>query len=527
MEGSAGGGEDPMSSRIAREVEEAEQRDAERQRERERAQEARAAQRAMIEADVRKELKAEFDARVDSEVSKHLRVIAEEQRAKESPIVRFDETLERSVLGGAIALDLAGAYASRIEAEDFAHPAHGLVWKAAVEASRDGRVTVQGILAALRVMRRVNAVGGESYVKSLTAYAPPDLEEFDAAVKDFAGGAMARRLRAAAQRVNAKAADDGTAPADLATWALGEMGAAVTRSTAAEATPIHDVIYDYWQEIERRNSTETPAGVTTGLTALDRSLSRMRPGQLVIVAGRPGSAKTSLAMHATQAAAAAGTRVLVWSLEMPQRDLVQRLLCAHARLSISAAVTSSMTREQSDALTVASAELARHRERIVFIDHEATFEDIEAGTLREHQRSPVGLVVIDHLQHVAWSKHTRDERQHLGRVAKGAKRLAKKIGAPIMLLSQLSRKIEERDDKRPMLSDLFGSGEIEAAADVVLGIYRDEYYDRDSPQKGNAELGILKQRDGATGTVTVRFDAFCTRFSDTEEERGWSNGVAF
>jgi replicative DNA helicase len=432
----------------------------------------------------------------------------------DSTPVRADETLERSVVGGAIALDLAGAYAERVRPEDFAYPAHAAIWRAAVEVSTVGRVTVPAVCGALRTARRFNAVGGEPYVSNLLAYAATCGEDFESTVREFAGGALARRVRMASQRIASRAADDGVSTDELGAWALAEIGTAVQRSGGADAVSIDRVVEEHWQECDERLRLGTVAGVSTGLPSLDASTSRLRPAQLVVVAGRPGSAKTSLAMHVAHAVAAGGARALVWSLEMPRRDLGRRLLCSIAGVSIKATIENTVTREEARRLMDASQRLSLLRSRLSFFDDESTFEDVEAGTLREHQREPVGLVVIDHLQHVSWSRHTRDERQHLGRVAKGAKKLAKKIDAPVVLLSQLARKIEERDDKRPMLSDLFGSGEIEAAADVVIGIYRDEYYDPQSRDKGIAELGILKQRDGATGVVRVGFVAPFTQFRE-------------
>jgi len=448
--------------------------------------------------------------------------------AERKPIVppRYDQSLERSVLGGAIALDLGGAYSEKIRPEDFAFPAHGIVWQAIVSASAQGRLTVPSVIAALRSARRINTVGGEPYLSALTAYAPTCAEDFDVAVKLFAGGALARRLLSASQRVSLRAQDDGYDPSELASWALSEIGSAVMRSTSSDAVPIDRVIVEHWDEVDARINKDAAPGVTTGLPKMDRALSRLRPGQLVIVAGRPGSAKTSLAMHVSNAVASEGGRVLVWSLEMPRRDLARRLLCSIARVSIQSVLTGAIDEIEGDRLVRASNALSAYRSRLAFFDEESTFEDIEAGTLREHQREPVSLVVIDHLQHVSWSRHTRDERQHLGRVAKGAKKLAKKINAPVLLLSQLTRDVEKREDKRPLLSDLYGSGEIEGAADVVIGIYRDEYYDPNTQRRGIAELGILKQRDGATGSEHVGFEARCTRFFDLDDAGGDSNGAS-
>lgn len=437
--------------------------------------------------------------------------------------VRQDETLERSVLGGAIALDLALPFVGKLRAQDFADPRHGAVWDASVEAGRLGRVTVDAVCASLRASRRLNAVGGRPFVASLLPFAPSDTTDFARLVADLAGAAMVRRTHAAAVRIASLAGDDAIAPPAFARRALEEIGAAAVDTSARGAVPIDEVIASEDRERERRveeRRTRGTSGLSTGLVALDRIIYRLRPAQNVVIAGRPGSAKTSLALRIARCAAGQGSRVLFWSLEMPQADLVRRLQCAEAGVLLSSAISDDFSDDEFDRFIRASQELSLLRDRLSFFDQPSTFDDIVAGTLREHQRSPLGLVVVDHLQHVQWGKR-REEREHISACAKEAKELAKTLRVPVLLLSQLNRKVESREDKRPMLADLHGSGDIEAAADVVIGLYRDEYYHRDSADKGTAELIVLKQRDGATDTARVAFDAAFTRFRDLDND--WTN----
>lgn len=438
--------------------------------------------------------------------------------------IRQDETLERAVLGGAIALDLALAFTGRLRAADFADPRHGAVWDAAVESGRLGRVTIDAVCASLRASRRLNAVGGRPFVASLLPFAPSDTADYTRLVADLAGAAMVRRTHAAATRIAALAGDDAIAPPQFARRALEEIGAAAVDTSAHGATPIDEVIQEQFREFEQRieeRKTRGTSGLSTGLAALDKIIYRLRAGQNVVVAGRPGSAKTSLALRLARNAAGQGVRVLFWSLEMPQADLVRRLQCAEGGVPLSSAIADDFSDDEFDRFVRASQELSLLRDRLSFFDQPSTFDDIVAGTLREHQRSPLGLVVIDHLQHVQWGRR-RDEREHISACAKESKELAKTLRVPVVLLSQLNRKVESREDKRPMLADLHGSGDIEAAADVVIGLYRDEYYNRDSAEKGTAELIVLKQRDGATNTAKVAFDAPFTRFRDLTADE-WTN----
>lgn len=434
--------------------------------------------------------------------------------------VRQDETLERSVLGGAIVLDLALAFVGKLRAGDFADPRHGAVWDAAIEAGRLGRVSIDAVCSSLRASRRLNAVGGRPFVASLLPFAPSDTTDFARLVADLAGAAMVRRTHAAAARIVSLAGDEAIAPPVFARRALEEIGAAAVDTSARGAVPIDEVILS--EDIERARRAEErrtrgTSGLRTGLTALDALIYRLRPAQNIVLAGRPGSAKTSLALRIARSVAGQGERVLFWSLEMPQADLVRRLQCAEAGVLLSSAIADDFSEEEYERFVRASQELSLLRDRLAFFDQPSTFDDIVAGTLREHQRSPLGLVVIDHLQHVQWGKR-REEREHISACAKEAKELAKTLRVPVLLLSQLNRKVESREDKRPMLADLHGSGDIEAAADVVIGLYRDEYYHRDSADKGTAELIVLKQRDGATDTARVAFDAAFTRFRDLDNE---------
>lgn len=440
-------------------------------------------------------------------------------RPEEWSALRYDETLERAVLGGAIALDLALAYDDRLRAEDFAHPAHAAIWTAIQKTAREDRCTVTTVCAALTAVARLHSVGGQPYVSRLLAYAATDAADYETQVRELAGAALVRRTHTAAQRIAALASSATVRPEELAKRSLEELGTATQRLDQSGAISNDKAIERTWKGINERSESARSGGLPTGIRALDEKINGLRRSQAIFVGGRPGMAKTSFALRVAKSVAKCNAgRVLFWSLEMPHEELVERMLADEGDVLLSSIIRGDFDDAEYDRMCRASQALSLLQDRISWFDQGATIEDIEAGTLREHQRSPLALVIIDHLHHVGWSRGVRDEQQHLSLCAKAAKGLAKKIKAPVMPLAQLNRECEKREDKRPMLSDLMGSSAIEAAADVVVGLYRDEYYHPDSDAKGVAELIVLKQRNGWTGTVRAAFEGQFTRFKDLEGE---------
>lgn len=441
--------------------------------------------------------------------------------------VRADDRLERAVLGGGIALDCASLYADRLRAEDFADPRHGAIWAATLEAQRlaslsrvEGQsaepVTVRAVAAVLRARRRLNATDGERYLHSLVPYAPSDVGQFAALVRELSGLALARRVAIVATRIATFAADESVDPDELARRVLRETSQAITRPEATGAVAIDDVLGEIWTDYERQGDGSVPHGVaSTGLRALDALLGYLRESQLIVCGGRPGMGKTVFGLCSALASARMRRRVLYWSKEMARKELGKRLLANVASVSTSGLTRGRFTGDEANAVQAASTDLYSLREHLAILDRRTTAEDLVSATLREHQQSPLGLVVVDHLHIVRWSKRARSENDHITETTAELKELAKTLRAPVLLLAQLNRSLESRENKRPTLADFRASGSIEQDADVVIGLHREDYHSREaSTAPGEAETIVLKHRDGAVGTIRARFEGQYSRFSD-------------
>ena len=443
--------------------------------------------------------------------------------------VRADDRLERAVLGGGIALDCASLYADRLRPEDFADPRHGAIWAATLEAQRlaglsrvEGQsaepVTVRAVASVLRARRCLNAIDGERYLSTLIPYAPSEVGQYAALVRELSGLALARRVATVATRLATFAADDSIEPDELARRVLRETSHAVTRPEATGAVAIDSVLEAIWSEYEHQG-TRPSGSASTGVRALDALLGYLRESQLVVCGGRPGMGKTVFGLCASLASARLGRKVLYWSKEMARKELGKRLLANAASVSTSSMVHGRFTSDEADALQRASTDLYALRDHLAILDRRTTAEDLIAATMREHQQTPLGLVVIDHLHLVRWSKRARSEMDHLTEVTAEFKELAKTIAAPVLLLAQLNRSLESRENKRPILADFRASGSIEQDADVVIGLHREDYHSGGaSTPAGDAELIVLKHRDGSTGTIRARFEGQFSRFSDAEDD---------
>jgi replicative DNA helicase len=429
--------------------------------------------------------------------------------------VRTDDVLERSVLGGVIDLDSAAAYADLLEELDFANVNHGAIWSAATEASRFGKLSTTSVAAVLRDRKRLNTIGGREYLERLLSFAPVDIPTLEQQVNELAGAAMVRRIARIARTASTLAADESVRPSELERRIISDLTEATRRGARSKSTTLIDALDGSWKRIEAPKDKRVMASF--GLREVDDLTVGMRSSQLITEAGRPGSGKTSAALRAMVATARMGGNVLFWSLEMDTVDLSDRLLCIEAGVDVHSYTAGTLSSDDLARLTSASQSLGRLNDHIRVIDSNATIDDIVSGSIREHARWPLSLVVIDHLHHIKWHRGAKTEMEALDRAAKESKDLAKTLRAPVLLLAQLNRGVESRENKRPTLQDLRGTGVIEQVADVAIGLYRDEYYHPDSRDKGIAEVIVLKQRNGPTGTVRVAFDARFTRFRDLDE----------
>lgn len=424
---------------------------------------------------------------------------------------RSDVDLERSVLGAVIALDASAIVSARLRPEDFAHPAHGEIWRALLDASQHGQLTVELVAQALTRRRRINTVGGREYLRSLLDYAPTSLQALSPLVDELAGSAMARRVELACVRINALALDRTVPPPEMERRVLEEIASATLRMDTGEAGPLGDALEEFWSLYDAPDSS-----LSTGFRDLDEAIGGLRAPQLIVLAARPAMGKTGVLGAISLAVARANKRVLFWSLEMARVEITRRILASESGVPVTDVLKKRLTSEQFAALTEQTNRLFSLGLNLSIIDRSANVDDIVAGSMREHGRAPLSLIVIDHLHKVSHTGRSESEERHLSEVTEKSKQLAKKLGVPVLLLCQLNRDCEKRENKRPQLSDLRGSGAIEQDADVVLGLYRDEYYNPQSKDRGFAELGVLKQRDGSGGVVRLRFHGDTVRFTSVE-----------
>jgi replicative DNA helicase len=283
-----------------------------------------------------------------------------------------------------------------------------------------------------------------------------------------------------------------------------------------DAVPMSVVLKESIEGIDRRFHSDTHiSGLCSGFVDLDEMTSGMHPGDLIVIAGRPSMGKTSLAMNIAEHVAIKEEKtVAVFSLEMPKVQLSDRLLSSVGKIQFSKIRSGKLDDDEWNRLTVATGKL--NTDRIV-IDDTSSIGVMEMRiSLRRIQRKHgLGLVLIDYIQLMNGDGENRT--QQISHISRGLKAIAKDFNVPVIALSQLSREVEKRPNRRPVMSDLRDGGSIEQDADVIAFIYRDEVYNKDTQHKGVAEILVRKQRNGPTEDVRLSFLGEYTRF----ENFGW------
>ena len=282
---------------------------------------------------------------------------------------------------------------------------------------------------------------------------------------------------------------------------------------------IRDVLLETFEKIEYLYANKgNLTGVPTFFTELDRMTSGWQPSDLVIIAARPSMGKTAMVLNMAQnAAVRAKVPVAIFSLEMSKEQLVQRMLCGEAMVDQQRVRTGELLDADWPKLTRAVGPLS---DAPIFIDDTVgiSLAELRSKARRLKMEHNLGMIVIDYLQLLSVGKKTESRQQEVAQISRTLKGLARELKVPVIALSQLNRGVEQRQDKRPIMSDLLESGAIEADADVISFIYRDEYYNHDSEKKGIAELIIAKHRNGPVGTVELGFLKEFTKFVNLERQ---------
>lgn len=283
-------------------------------------------------------------------------------------------------------------------------------------------------------------------------------------------------------------------------------------------TPIKDVLVDSFTQLEELyNRKQHITGVPTGFTELDYKTAGFHGSDLILIAARPAMGKSAFALNiATNAAVKANVPVVIFSLEMSKEQMVNRILCSEAMVDSNKVRTGKLDEDDWTKLAGAIGPLS---EAEIYIDDTPGISvmEIRAKCRKLKLEKNIGMVVIDYLQLVQGSnKRNGSREQEISEISRSLKILAKEIGVPVVALSQLSRAVEQRPDHRPMLSDLRESGAIEQDADIVMFLYRDDYYNQDSEKKDIAEVILAKHRGGSTGTVELLWLGSYTKFVNLE-----------
>ena len=456
---------------------------------------------------------------------------AEDARLREPP---HNFEAEQALLGSILVNNAAyQRVAEFLRPEHFADPAHGKLYDSLSRLIERGQV-VSAVTLKTYVEQdpAMKEAGGAAYLARLAAASVHviDAAAFGRAVHDLY---LRRQLIDLGENVvNGAFSGDVDETAlqqievaekklyDLATTGQTEGGFKPFRMALTEAMTAAEAAYGREGKL---------TGVATGLVNLDQLLGGLHRSDLLILAGRPSMGKTAFVMNCAQNAALNhGIPTLVFSLEMSKESLIERVLCSEARVESQKLRSGMLETRDWIGITKAAGRIA---EAPMWIDDGGSPSLMEIRTKCRRWRSDssifpqgleqLGLVVIDYLQLMHGSPQGRDQsrEREISEISRGLKALAKELKLPVLALSQLNRSVEARADKRPMASDLRESGAIEQDADVICFIYRDEYYNKESPDKGVAEIIIGKQRNGPTGTARLAFLNQYTRFENLAEDR--------
>ncbi|MCO4862398.1 replicative DNA helicase [Cupriavidus taiwanensis] len=436
---------------------------------------------------------------------------------------------EQSVLGGLL-LDNAAwdRIADFLSEADFYRFDHRMIFQSIarlISATKPADVIT--VYEMLQVAGKAEEVGGLAYLNSLAQNTPSAanirryaeivrersvLRKLVTVADDIASAAFAPKGREVRELLD---------EAESKVFAIAEEGSRGQKGFQ-EIQPLLTQVVERIDELYHRDSTTDVTGVPTGFIDLDKMTSGMQPGDLVIVAGRPSMGKTAFSLNIGEhVAVEQGLPVAVFSMEMAGTQLAMRMLGSVGRLDQHRLRTGRLLDEDWPRLTHA---IQRMNDTQLFIDETPALNPMELRARSRRlarQCGQLGLIIIDYLQLMSGSGGGENRATEISEISRSLKGLAKELNCPVIALSQLNRSLEQRPNKRPVMSDLRESGAIEQDADVILFIYRDEVYNADSQDKGTAEIIIGKQRNGPIGTVRLTFLGQFTKFDN------FSGGPAF
>lgn len=423
---------------------------------------------------------------------------------------------EQSILGSLLMNPAAADCLGALKPEHFYNEANRAIYRRLIQMIGHGDpVDPVTVAEALDIAGETELTGGLAYLGDLVMNTP-SAKNAGRYAETVIGKALERQLLCASDAIREAVAGVGSSR-DKLTAAQSAVMSISEAVASKEPRRMRDILLSFVETMELRNAGEV-AGIQTGLDKLDLMLpGGMKPGNLVIVAGRPGMGKTALALQFAIGTAQTGTTALVLSMEMSEGELTERMVANVGRVPLEAVIAGTTGGEIGDRIEGAIACL---RDLPLLIDDQGglTLFDVAAKARSVRRKHGLGLLMVDYLQLMTGEGASRN--QQIEQISRGLKSLAKELQIPIVALSQLSRKSEDRANRHPILSDLRDSGAIEQDADAIIFVHRDEIYDDRSPNKGTAEIIIGKNRQGKTGTAWTAYIGEQVRFANLAH--GWA-----
>jgi len=422
---------------------------------------------------------------------------------------------EQSVLGAilidneamSIALELIGP-------SDFYKDAHKKIFTAMIDLyERHEPIDLITLTDYLRSTNLLDEIGGEQYMAFLATAVPTsaNIRQHAKIVKEKA---LLRALIHSGTEIVKRVFEDPSDPDELLDYAERLIFDISAKKVKGSFVSLKDLMIDTFTTIERLyDRKEAITGIPSGFKDLDEYTSGFQNGDLIIIGGRPSMGKTAFGLNiARYVGVELREPVAIFSLEMSSQQIAFRLLCSEAMVDSSHLKKGMIRKEDWHRLTAAAGRLA---ESLIFIDDSSNISVLEmrAKARRLKMEKGLSLIIVDYLQLMRGRGNFERREQEISDISRGLKALAKELDVPVIALSQLNRAVEQRADKRPTLADLRESGAIEQDADVILFLYRDDQYNKNSPEKNVAEVNIAKQRNGPAGvTIKLTFLSHCTRF---------------
>ena len=450
--------------------------------------------------------------------------VKQKQNDELSQLMPQNIEAEEAILGAILVNpSTLSTVAEYIKPESFYKPAHRYVYESMLQLfNSNERIDIVTVSDTLNFNSKLELVGGRAFINDLS-YKTITTSNIKYYAKIVQEKAMKRALINAGSEI-VSSGYDLTSIEESLDYAERLIFDLASKKVTSDLTHVKDLVMSTYEKIEYRSKHQGELiGVDTGFYDLNEMTSGLQKSDLIILAARPSMGKTAFALNIAQnVALRAKKAVAIFSLEMSKDQLMQRMLCSEAELDSRRLRTGNVEQRDFDKLVVAMNSFA---EAPIYIDDTAgcNLTDLRAKCRRlAMTEKELGLIVIDYLQLMEGSGK-EDRMQQISTISRGLKTLARELNVPIIALSQLSRAVESRNDKRPMLSDLRESGAIEQDADIVMFIYRDEYYKSKSEEedetqkaanKGEAEIIIAKQRNGPVGTIKLLFQGNITKFKN-------------